>query len=340
MKARMLLTRGTYLLIVCLIVFVIMVKATKPRILILHSYTPDFSWVAEINTGLQRVLKGKPYFLRYHYMDTKRHPEEGFKLKAGLAARRMIDRWKPHVIIAVDDNAQQYVARHYGNRPEIGIVFCGVNAEPGAYGYDKASNITGILERIPIGSVREGLQAAFYPERKRIFHIADASETSEYISEELGTYNWEPFPFGKSVLCRTFEDWKDAVRDATASSDILLITHYHTLSRSSHDPSIVPPREVIRWTMENTPLPIVGCWAFFVEDGGVLAFALSSFEQGEEAAKMAISIVEKRKQPHEIPAGVSKQLLICARESELIRHHIKLPAIYEAFARATGNYFP
>ncbi len=340
MKSRILLTRGAYFFIPCLIVFVIMVKTTKPRILILHSYAPDFTWVAQINTGVQRVLKGKPYSIRYHYMDTKRHPDEDFKIKAGIAARKMIDQWKPHVIIAVDDNAQEYVAKHYCNRPGINIVFCGVNAEHTDYGYDRASNVTGILERIPIASVREGLQSAFYPERRRIYHIADASETSEYISVELNAYNWEPFHFGKSVLCEAFDEWKGAVREATASADILLITHYHTIRRSAQDPSTVPPREVIRWTMENTPLPIVGCWGFFVEDGGVLAFALSSFEQGEEAAKMASSIVENRKKPHEIPVSVSRQLLVCAREGELKRHHINLPAIYEAFARATGNYFP
>jgi len=340
MKNRTILTRGAYLFIFFLLVFVILVKATKPRILILHSYAADFSWVEEINTGLQRIFKGKPYSIRYHYMDTKRHPEEGFKVKAGIAARKTIDQWKPHVVIAVDDNAQEYAARHYCNRLGISIVFSGVNADHADYGYDTASNATGILERIPIESVREGLQWALYPRCRRIVHLADASETSQHISRELSRYHWEPFLFGKSVLCATFDQWKEAVREATAAADILLITHYHTIERSPRDPSIVPPREIIKWTSENSTLPIVGCWAFFVEDGGVLAFALSSYEQGEEAARMAVSIVENRMKPREIPVKTSRQLLVCARESGLIRHRIKLPAVYEAFARATENYFP
>ena len=66
---------------------------------------------------------------------------------------------------------------------------------------------------------------------------------------------------------------------------LLLITHYHTIRRSAHDAAVVPPREVLQWTEQNSRIPLVGCWNFFVEDGGALAFAVSSFEQGDEAAK-------------------------------------------------------
>jgi ABC-type uncharacterized transport system substrate-binding protein len=65
--------------------------------------------------------------------------------------------------------------------------------------------------------------------------------------------------------------------------------------------------------MQNTSLPSIGGWGFFVEDGGMVSTGVSPFEQGEESAKMAVEIIEKTK--------------------------LKLPKVYEAFARATNNYY-
>ena len=340
MKIKSLASTGAYLFVCCLVLFIFFVKATKPRILVLHSYSPEFLWTAEINTGIARVLKGKAYSIRYHYMDTKVHPDPAFKEKAGLAARQVIDQWKPDVVISVDDNAQEFAAKYYSNHSGIAIVFTGVNAGLAEYGYDRADNVTGVLERIPAASIVEGLRSVLYPGRTRIHHISDASETSLFVEQEMHGYDWSPFVVTESRLCETFPEWQAAVAQANASADILMTTHYHTLRRSAGEQTIVPPREVIRWTMQNTKIPVFSMWGFFVEDGGGLAFAVSSYEMGEEAARMAAAIAEKRQRPGDIPVAVGRQLLICAREKELQRFDLHLPVIYEAFARATGSYYP
>ncbi len=84
----------------------------KPRILVLHSYDLDYSWVRDVNVGLNRVLRGKPYNVRWHYMDTKRNPSNDFRERAGLLARRIIGDWKPDLIIAVDDDPQKYAVMY------------------------------------------------------------------------------------------------------------------------------------------------------------------------------------------------------------------------------------
>lgn len=340
MKIKSLASAGAYLFVFCLVLFIFFVKATKPRILVLHSYSPEFLWTAEINTGIARVFKSEAYSIRYHYMDTKVHPDLAFKEKAGLAARQVIDQWKPDVVISVDDNAQEFAAKHYDNHPGLAIVFTGVNAGLTEYGYDQADNVTGVLERIPAASIIEGLRSVLYPGRSSIHHISDASETSTFVDQEMRSYDWSPFVVNESRLCETFPEWQAAVAQANEAADILMITHYHTLRRSAREQTIVPPSEVIQWTMQNTRIPVFSMWGFFVEDGGGLAFAVSSFEMGEEAAKMAVAIAEKRQQPRDIPVVVGRQLLICAREKELQRYELHLPVIYEAFARATGSYYP
>ena len=150
MKSRLLLVvKLAFVALLCVLVYVH--KAHKPRILIVHSYLDDYSWVQEINTGLKRFFDGREdVTLRYHYMDLKNHTGEGFQRTSAEIARRTIERWQPNILIIFDDIAQKLVGMHYLDDPDIGIVYGGVNGDEEDYGYDRASNVTGILERKPL----------------------------------------------------------------------------------------------------------------------------------------------------------------------------------------------
>ena len=320
-----------------LIAYLINVNLGKPRILVLHSYYTDYSWVTDINKGLLRIIGGKPYSIRYFYMDTKRKPNLEYKIKIGQSARRQIDSWKPDIIIAVDDDAQQHVAMHYNNDPSIRIIFTGMNATLKEYNYDKAKNATGILERIPFQEFREVFSAILPVKKNRIVHISDASTTSKYIHDELETVNWGRLKLIKSIQCETFDDWKKAVDTANSIGDIILFTHYHTIK--DRDGSIVTPRKVIEWTEPRLKIPDIGCWGFFVEDGGMMAVAVSPFEQGELAAKMAVKMLDYGMAPSAIPVLTSNQYIVYIREKSVKKRGFVMPKILEAFARATNNYF-
>lgn len=329
----------TIIFLVCLAFFLVIVKIDKPRVLILHSYALNYSWVNDINEGLMRVLAGKPYSIKYYYLDTKRHPWPEFKEKAGRMARQMIASWNPSIIVAIDDNAQQLAGRYYVNDPEKVVVFAGVNGTLENYNYNHASNVTGIFERIPYEAIKEVFVQILPKEYKRIVHISDASPTSRFVTEELRRFSWEPFDLFESIECRTFKEWKDAIMRVKGKADVLLITHYHTISRSAKDKSIVPSQEIIQWTEKHAELPDIGCWGFYVEDGGMLAVGVSPYEQGEVAANMVVQIIEKGTPAKDIPTKKTRQYVIYASASKLKQHHIKLPEVYEAFARATDNYF-
>lgn len=325
--------------LVSVLVFFVAVNVQKPRILILHSYATDFSWVNDINTGIERVLESKPYKLRYHYMDTKRNPDREFADKAGKIARRIISEWEPNMIIAVDDNAQALAAQYFVNNPKMNIVFTGMNDNPKKYRYDGAVNVTGVLERIPLNFLKEVFLQVLPPKNRRIVHYSDNSETSQAIHEEIKSFVWNPINLIEHRQIATFDEWKAAIKNANKKADFLLITHYHTIRRSATDKSVVPPKEVMRWTIENSPLPDIGCWGFHVQDGGMLAFGLSPYEQGEEAAKMAVNIIDKGVQPNQIPIKTSNLFVVYMRESRLKKYGIELPRIYGAFAHATNNYY-
>ncbi len=323
--------------IISLLFFLVITNLGKPRVLVLHSYALDFSWVADINEGIQRVLEKKPYSIRWHYMDTKRHPSEEYKDKAGVTARSVIKSWKPDIVLAIDDNAQKYAAAYFINDPNIKIVFTGVNATVKTYGYHKALNATGILERIPLKAFREVFTQILPPGKNRIVHISDASTTSALIHKELEDVSWKPLELVKSFQCETFDQWKQSIKKAQEIGDVLLITHYHTIKDKNGQ--TVKPSEIIKWTEPRLKIPDIGCWGFFVEDGGMMAVAVSPYEQGEVAAKMAVDIIENGVKPNEIPVKLNQQFVIYIREKGVKARNIELPDIIEAFARATNHYY-
>jgi len=328
------------LFLIFVVGFLVFANIQKPRLLVLHSYDKEYAWSRDVSKGIDRVLKEYPHYsVQWHYMDTKNHTGKRFMRAASKAAIDLINRWKPNVIIAIDDNAQKYVLKKFKNNPEIKIVFSGMNAAPKNYGYDKASNVTGILERIPLSSVKESILNILPVNARRIAHITDASNTAAFVNKEVRNYNWGPFNFTVKEQASTFDEWKQAVKEANLKADLLLFTNYHTVRRSKTDQTKVPAKELIAWTMKNTTLPNIGCWGFFVEDGGMLSIGVSPFEQGEVAAKMAVDMIEKDYSPGDIPIQSTKQFIIYAREASLKNANLKLPHVYETFARATHNFY-
>jgi len=340
MQPKKLTWFGLLLFLFCFIVVLISINVAKPRILVLQSYHPSFSWTAGIDQGIKNILDKHLFNVRWHYMDTKRHPSESYKQRAGETARQMIKSWKPDVIIAIDDNAQQYVARYYINQLPLQIVFAGVNKTAESYGYRQANNVTGMLERINYAATKDILLQVLPADKRRIQHISDSSPTSQGIHQEMEAFDWSPLEFIDSVQVDNFVDWKKAIQQANQQADFLLLTHYHTLKKSKKNQQLVAPKTVIDWTNKHSDLPGISFWGFYVEDGGMMAVALSPSEQGEFAAKAAVDIIQG-KLANQIPITTNHLFLIYMRQS-LIKEKmgaLSLPLVYEAFSKATHHYY-
>lgn len=316
----------------------------KPRVLVLQSYDLTYPWTREVSVGVHRVLDVHSHFaMRWFYMDTKRHPEKEFKEKMGLSARQSIDRWKPDVIIAVDDDAQEFVTRHYVNHPHIKIVFSGVNGGVEPYGFVGASNVTGIFERKDFQALKEALLALRWRRNAtgplRIMHIGDTSTSVGHDDHYMREFDWTPLINLPSRRVDTFDDWKKAVLDAQDRADFIITTNYRKISRSASGKTLVPPEEVVAWTIANSRVPVVGSNGFYVEDGGELAIGTSPFEQGDVAAHMAIKLLGGQAAT-DIPYATTRQFVVYMRSARLRQRGIQLPPLYEAFARATNNDLP
>jgi ABC-type uncharacterized transport system substrate-binding protein len=326
------------------VVVMVTYNVYKPRILVLQSYDLTYPWTREVTVGVRRVLDAHSHYaVRWFYMDTKRHPSKEFREKAGVSARQSIDRWKPDVIIAIDDDAQQFVGKYYVDHPNIRIVFSGVNGGIESYGYAGAKNVTGIFERKDLRALKDALMSLQWPRKAkgplRIMHIGDTSSSVAHDEHHLHDFDWKPLLIQPSQLVGDFDAWKQAVLSAQEQADFIITTNYRKISRSKTDQNLVPAEEVVAWTLANSKIPVIGTNGFFVEDGGELAIGTSPFEQGEVAARMATLLING-KPAKDIPHASTRQFVVYMRSTKLSQRGISLPPLYEAFARATNNDLP
>lgn len=319
-------------------------NAHRPRVLVLQSYDTGYIWSRDVATGIRRELDHQAFYsVRWHYMDLKRHPWPEFKENAGIQARRAIDKFQPDVLIAVDDDAQQYAAKFYTDHPRTRIVFAGLNGDMEKYGYDKATNVTGILERKQLAALERaiadtGIRA---PDGKapRLVVLGDRSGSVKEDVEHMEAFRWTAVRYGGARLVGSYDEWQQTVAGLKDEADILVTTNYRRLTRQKGSRELVPPEEIVTWTEAHSPRPLIGTNGFYVEDGGALAIGTSGYEQGEVAAKAAIRIIENKVAPRAIPVIATSQFVVYMRPALMKRRDLRLPPLYEAFARATNNYF-
>ena len=274
----------------------------KQRVLLVQSYHTGYEWTDSITRGVRMALPLKEVSLEVFYMDTKRHTDEEWKRKAGVEARRIVSDWKPTVVIAADDNAQEYFAKHFIGDEQVSIVFCGVNNEPEDYGYP-AKNVTGVLERPHFKKSLDYLRRIL-PSATRMAIVTDDSETSRG-----ALYYMKEVPEGMRLVSQytpsTLEEWQAAIRECQTQVDVIAVYNYHTL-RVREKITSVPASEVMTWTLQNSTIPLIGFLAFSMDDGALCGYAESGVEQGREAGKMVRRILQGER-PADIPMAIAAE---------------------------------
>jgi ABC-type uncharacterized transport system substrate-binding protein len=344
-------------------------------VLVIQSYTTDFSWSRDTDKAIRQAFEEKSYDIQYFYMDTKKHSDDNFKNIIGSQIRERINEWKPDAMIAVDDNAQSLVSSCYVNvekldlpplelaklkssipilgecyqeHPDMAMIYTGVGAEPSDYGFDNQQNIGGIMERFDTVTLTETLKlikAAMNKETLNLVALVDNSTTSKYnVDNSFRTFSETLAPLNIKLtykVASTITQWQENLREAEMEADMLLFTLYHTVKcGADRQAKRVSPKDLVQWTLNNTKLPAIGAWGFFVEDGGEFAVGVSPFEQGNVAAQMAIDYLDHNILPADIGIQQTKQSIIYMRENRNIKQKFELPSIYKDFALATNNLLP
>ena len=298
-------------------------QAADKKILLVQSYHQGYEWTDAITAGVQKALQGQSTQFEVFYMDTKRKNDNAWKEEAGKLAQQKIEEWKPDVVITGDDNATQYVAKYFANKPNAPqIVFCGVNAEASKYGYP-APNLTGILERPHFkDSIQMLLKIS--PNVKKVAFLSDDGETSTAVVQYLKTQkaDIEVVSYDQPS---TFDEWKSTVQGYQNKVDAFIINNYHTVKKTTGDKQSMPPKDVMDWTVKNNKLPTVAFFPFGIEDGLLCGIAESGDEHGYKAAQIALQMIQNNKTAKDFPITTAGEGIVMLNLRTAENLGIKVP---------------
>lgn len=128
----------------------------------------------------------------------------------------------------------------------------------------------------------------------------------------------------------------DRVAALGQKADVLFITGYQGLHREVGGYKSVPPAEVMAWTEAHSKALPLAAKNGFVPDGGSLAIASSAHEQGQTAGRLTAALLQGRS-PSEFPVVQGQAFVVLMHAERLARRGYRLPAVYEAAARAAGT---
>ena len=157
---------------------------THKHILVLFSYSPSWEGEREVYEGL--IEKLSPMIrLDLVYMDTKNIDRASAEELTEKHIRLLQDRENYDAVIAVDDDALDYVMLHRDREfAGLPVIFCNINSWERAAEAAKDPLTTGIYENF-YGAETVEAAKKLYPEATRVVGISDHSLTGKALSQRF-----------------------------------------------------------------------------------------------------------------------------------------------------------
>lgn len=279
----------------------------KKRVLYIDSYHRGYQWSDAITEGIFETFNAKLNAddsvdnikslveLKIFRMDTKRNQSEIFMKESALKAKKIIETWKPDLIIASNDNASKHLIEPYYKDADIPVVFCGINWSVEDYGYP-FKNTTGMIEVSPLKKLIETLKK--YAEGDSI-----GSLTSDVFSDRKWVENIEKtFKIDlDEKFAKNFEEWKKNFIALQNTNDIVIVAVAPSLPGWNEN-------EAIKFIESNIKVP-TGAVEDWMAPFSLITFAKIPKEQGEWSAKTALKILDGES-PRSIPVTRNKKAKI------------------------------
>lgn len=311
----------------------------KPRLLILHSYAEEGTWEHNFNLGVQRALADnrKPLAHRWHYMtfSASDHPTTEEWEASAQRARSVIERWRPDVLLAVGEEAQTYVARHYAGRSDLRVVYA-MTEDPALFGYPSAPHTTGVREVLPLQPIAE-LLSHLRPSPLRLYAIGVQDATGEAERQQVQAFDWGPHRLLGVTLAADLPAWQQAVQAAHSADVLLVLSHGGLALRAGHSAS-TDPLALVQWTAQHARPLTLGVRSRFVADGGALAVSSAPDGLGQQSTALALQALPERSASVP-PPQLSHDFSVAVHPPGLAVHGVQLPSIYYQAARAAQQLY-
>jgi len=315
-------------------------KSPRPRVLILHSYYPTFTWTDRITEGIQTAFSESEYAhaeLYFEHMDAKRHPDAIYLDQyARLLSAKFPKPDAVDLILCSDDQALNFLLERADTLfPDVPVVFCGVN------GYQsemrrRRHRLTGVIEAIdPKRTLETAL--ALQPGIREVLVITDITRTGRAI-ERAARKTFALFE--NQLSFRYVSDLSmEALQGEVASLPKHAIVFLFVFNRDNQGRDFTH-EESLRLIDSRCRVPIYGPWTFYLGHGIVGGMLTSGAMQGRTAAHLALRIL--RGEPAEgIPIVTKSPNHYLFDHSQLARYGLpedKLPPGSSVIQRDTRFY--
>lgn len=260
------------------------------QILILHSYHPELSWTAGVNSGMQQVLNASDLRLQSHieYLDAKRNPDRDYLDRFDGLLQHKLSHLRFDLILTSDAEALDFTLRHrqqlFSQTP---IVFCGIsNLRPELSAAGEP--ITGVEER---PSFRETVELALrlHPATRELVFIGRTEDPSEALTREAlrqlaASYPQEPrFTFWDDLPA---EELRPRLSQLQPGQLVFRIG-----SIKAGNGRIWSFAESTRFIHQHAAVPQYGFYDHVLGEGIVGGKLVSATNQGRQAAELGLRIL-------------------------------------------------
>lgn len=327
-------------------------RASLPRLLILHSGSEGSPWVQRLDLAFERELQAsrQPVRVERHYLrlDEPGTSPEAVRVRV-QDARRAMDRLSPDLLIAVDDEANDLLARHDAGRPDLRRLYVSIDQPPSRYGYDGRASVTGVAETLPLVAVRDAIEAlrgvrpfaaGTEPRQPlRVAALARNNETGRAELEQVQRFDWAPLQLVDAAAASDFGQWKRICESWAGKADVVLVLSHRGMPLLAGSAKAVTGAELAEWMERACPPVPIGMSSGYVADGGGLSIAPSPEEYGKISMRMALEWLasDRRAKPPE--AREATHFDVALNAPRLRRRGLHLPPLYVEAAHARNAYF-
>lgn len=195
-------------------------SCTDKKVLYVNAYHEGYAWSDGIQKAIEARFKPSGLTLQTVYMDTKRNNSKEFAQQKGIDIKKIIDSWKPDVVIVSDDNPVRWILEPFYKNNPLPFVFCGVNYNGSEYGLPYA-NTCGMYEVDIIVPCVD--QLAKYAKGKRVAFLGGDNETNRKIGKFTGdTLKAKGYTYADSYVTK-WQLWQSSFIHLQTENDMVLI---------------------------------------------------------------------------------------------------------------------
>ena len=264
------------------------------RCLYVSSYHAGYVWNDDIEDAMKKVLSGQCETKKF-YMDGKRNLSPEFARKKGVAAKKLIETWKPDVIIAADDNVSRYLVMPHLKNASVPVVFCGVNWTVEPYGYPYR-NTTGMVEIGPVEPLAKEVRKVVPHARQGLFLSADEMTQNKEFALNQKVYAKHGITITHHPV-KTMADWEAGFLEAQ-NADFIIIGNNAGINDWENDRALA----LVRSKAQKFTVSYLDWMAPYT----MLTMAKIAGEQGDWAARAALRIL-KGARPDSIPIAANQR---------------------------------